>query len=66
MAGDRLEYVQRSRLQWRYIRLILHPDAEEAAKLRHDVERQEIRWREWRELTDDSDFSLPPYLWTFR
>ena len=67
MAGDRLEYVQRSRLQWRYIRLMLHPDAEEAAKLVRDVERQEIRWWEGRQWTDESsDFSLPPYQWKYR
>jgi hypothetical protein len=46
---------------------MLHPDAEEAAKLVHDVERQEIRWWEGRQWTDESsDFSLPPYQWKYR
>ena len=30
LAGDRIDFVKRSRYQWRYIKLCLHPDAEEA------------------------------------
>ncbi|MBQ3126170.1 MAG: DUF4838 domain-containing protein [Clostridia bacterium] len=64
MAGDRLDYVKRSRLQWRYIRLMLHPDAEEGKRLRDDVEAAGVRWREGRELLPpDADLAKPPYLW---
>jgi len=63
LAGERLEYVKRSRLQWRYIRLMLHPDEEEGKKLRDDVERVNVRWNEWRNLPENADLSLPPNEW---
>ncbi len=46
LAGDRLEYVQRSRLQWRYIQLLLHPDDEACAQFVADVKSYGIRWAE--------------------
>ena len=46
IAGDRLEYVQRSRLQWRYIQLLIHPDDEAALQFAQDVEAYGIRWAE--------------------
>ncbi|MBE6699931.1 MAG: DUF4838 domain-containing protein [Ruminococcaceae bacterium] len=46
LAGDRLEYVQRSRLQWRYIQLLLHPDDEACAQFVEDVKAYGIRWAE--------------------
>ena len=46
LAGDRLEYVKRSRLQWRYIQLLLHPDDEACAQFVQDVEAYGIRWAE--------------------
>ena len=46
LAGDRLEYVQRSRLQWRYIQLLLHPDEEACQQFIEDVKSYDIRWAE--------------------
>ena len=46
LAGDRLEYVQRSRLQWRYIQLLLHPDDDACAQFVEDVKSYGIRWAE--------------------
>ena len=46
LAGDRLEYVQRSRLQWRYIQLLLHPDDDACAQFVADVKAYGIRWAE--------------------
>ena len=46
LAGDRLEYVKRSRLQWRYIQLLLHPDDEACAQFVADVKAYGIRWAE--------------------
>ena len=46
LAGDRLEYVKRSRLQWRYIQLLLHPDKEACAQFVAEVEAYGIRWAE--------------------
>ena len=63
MAGDRLEAVKRSRIQWRYIRLSLHPNAEEGKALRDDVENARIRWNEWRDLPADADLSKAPDTW---
>ena len=50
-AGDRLEYVQRSRLQLRYLLLFLEPNKEEAMQFVKTVEENKIYWREgWKEL----------------
>ena len=46
IAGDRLEYVQRSRLQWRCIQILIHPDDEAALAFTADVEAYGIRWAE--------------------
>ena len=46
LAGDRLEYVKRSRLQWRYIQLLLHPNDEACAQFVADVNSYGIRWAE--------------------
>ena len=46
LAGDRLEYVKRSRLQWRYIQLLLHPNDEACAQFVADVKGYGIRWAE--------------------
>ncbi len=63
MAGDRLDAVKRSRIQWRYIRLMLHPDAEEAKALCADVEASGIRWNEWHSLPENVDYSTSPATW---
>lgn len=63
LAGDRLACVQRSRLQWRYIRCMLHPDAEEGRKLREDVEAAGVLWNEWRKLPETVDYSKSPDKW---
>ena len=46
LAGDRLEYVQRSRLQWRYVQLMLHPDKDACDRFTADVNAWNIRWAE--------------------
>ncbi len=57
MAGDRLGYVRRSRTQWEYIKLMLHPDPEKAETLRRYAEREKIKWQEscgdWNGLHQD-------------
>ena len=45
-AGSRLENVQRSRWQVRYMLLFSNPDAEEAAKLAAEVEANGTKWSE--------------------
>ena len=67
-AGDRLEYVQRSRLHWRYTYLMMHPDAEKAAELIDAVESLGIAWREGYYHVDlqKSDLSKSPGMWTYK
>lgn len=45
-AGDRLEYVQRSRWQLRYLLLYIHPDKAEAEDLVAAVEANGTKWSE--------------------
>ena len=64
MAGDRRAFVVRSRLQWRYIKLMLHPDAAVAAAFVADVTAAGVWWKEGsRDLPEDVDLSLPPDRW---
>ena len=65
LAGDRVEFVKRSRLQWRYIKLMLHPDEEEARKLIADVKAAGISWTETgsTDIPSDADLSKGPDEW---
>lgn len=45
-AGDRLEYVQRSRWQLRYLMLFVNPNKEEAEQLIKEVEGNGTKWSE--------------------
>lgn len=65
LAGDRLTYVQRSRLQWRYIKLMLHPNEAEAQRFIADVTAAGIAWGEGdlQTLPKDADLSKPPHQW---
>ena len=45
-AGDRLEYVQRSRWQLRYLLLFIHPDLETAEQFAAEVEAMGTKWSE--------------------
>ena len=65
MAGDRVDAVKRSRLQWRYIKLMLHPNEEEARQFVADVTAAGVAWGEGdlHRLPDDVDFSKPPHEW---
>ncbi|MBE6566443.1 MAG: DUF4838 domain-containing protein [Ruminococcaceae bacterium] len=46
IAGDRAEYVHRSRLQWRCIQILLHPNNEDALAFAEEIEALGIRWAE--------------------
>jgi hypothetical protein len=46
IAGDRAEYVHRSALQWRYIKLMITPDDEAVLAFAEEVESLGIRWAE--------------------
>ena len=59
LAGDRLEYVQRSRLQWRYIQLLLHPDREACDQFIQDVNNYGIKWAESEKNNFPLDYMFP-------
>ncbi len=46
LAGDRVDAVKRSRLQWRYIQLCLHPSSIAALALEGNIAAYKIRWAE--------------------
>ncbi len=58
LAGDRAPFVKRSRLQWRYIQLMLHPD--EAAA--YDLYR-EIYWNYEIIFAESYQYNGPPDEW---
>ena len=63
LAGDRLEAVKRSRLQWNCIRLCLHPDADGAEAFLKTLKEQNIKWREWNDLPNKYDPAASPAEW---
>ena len=67
-AGDRLEYVQRSRLHWRYMELMIHPNEEKARQLIAEVEGLGMAWREGKYHVDmeKSDLSKKPGMWSYK
>ena len=46
LAGDRVGYVGRSRMQWRYIELLLHPDEKACLQFIADAGIYGLRWAE--------------------
>lgn len=71
LAGDRIDFVKRAHYQWRYIKLCLHPNAEEAQKLIADTSDSfatRVGWREkqWNVDTSKSDLSKAPTEWVYK
>ena len=69
LAGNRIEFVKRARYQWRYIKLCLHPNAEDAQAFINDVTNAEakVAWREKNWNVDaSSDLSLAPTEWKYK
>ena len=66
-AGDRLEYVQRSRLHWRYTELMLHPNEEKALQFIEEVEGLGMAWREgkYHVNKEKSELFKRPALWIY-
>ena len=66
LAGDKVENVRRSMMQWRLTKLYLHPNAEEAAKLIADAKAAGVVWKEGQyNVQADSDLSKSPYYWKY-
>ena len=69
LAGDRIDFVKRARYQWRYIKLCLHPNAEDAQKLIDDAKANpRVGWRDklWNVDTDKSDLTKAPTEWVYK
>jgi hypothetical protein len=66
-AGDRLEYVQRSRLHWRYSQLMLNPNEEKALAFVEEVEGLGMAWREGKYHVDKdkTQFYKGPGMWVY-
>ena len=66
LAGDRVEYVRRSMLQWRLTKLYLYPNAEKAQQLIDDAKALGVVWKEGKpNVLPESDLSLSPYYWVY-
>ena len=63
LAGDRLDDVKRSRLQWECVKLMIDPDAEKAKWLLDEITARNIKWREWSDLPSRYDLSKSPAFW---
>ena len=63
LAGDRVDAVKRSRLQWECVRLMFSPDAERARAFLDDIERLNVRWNEWGEMPSNPNLSRSPAEW---
>ncbi len=66
LAGDRLEFVKRSKMQWRLTKLYLYPNAEAAQSLIDDAKAAGVVWKEGLfNVQEDSDLTLSPYFWKY-
>lgn len=63
MAGDRVRYVKLSRLQWRYMKLMLHPDQEEGGRFLYEVNTCGIKWKEGQGSLPCPDTATTPDQW---
>jgi len=62
--GDQVYHLFLSRLQWRYMRLMIHPDPILGKEFYDDIVKHEIFWRELIKLPNDCyDFADPPSDW---
>ena len=69
LAGDRIAFVKRARYQWRYIKLCLHPNREDAQALITDAaSNPRVGWRDkqWNVDTSKSNLDLAPTEWVYK
>jgi hypothetical protein len=50
-------------MQWRYIKLMLRPDAAEGQRFIDDLVAYNIAWSEWKSFPEDYDFTETPDRW---
>lgn len=69
LAGDRIDFVKRARYQWRYIKLCINPNAEDAQALITDAaSKPRVGWRpaQWNVDVEGSDLNLAPTEWGYK
>ena len=72
LADDRQEYVHRSRTQWEYIKLMLHPNPEKGGEFLEYVKTEMLRWSQsnadWSRFPVELEASTPPvpYAYSYR
>ena len=67
LAADRADFVRRSRLQWRWLKLELHPDAKAGKAFFDECEARRVKFSESRTVFPDrTDFATPPSGWAVR
>ena len=66
LAGDRLEQVQRSKMQWRVTKLFLRPNKADAEVIIAEAKAAGIDWREGKpNVKSTSQLKLSPFYWQY-
>ena len=66
LAGDRVEFVKLSRLQWQYTKLCLNPNEKDANALIAAVSKAKLAWREnQKSIVAESNLALVPSQWKY-
>ena len=66
-AGDKLDNVKRSRLQWTYVSLMVRPNEDKARAFYKDVNDRKIYWKEEQHyLPEEQNFAGDPADWVFK
>ena len=66
LAGDRVEYVQASKLQWQYIQACITPSQANSNALINAVKKVKIPWRHnMTNVSSESNLTLPPFYWKY-
>jgi hypothetical protein len=63
LAGDRLDAVKRSRLQWECVKLMLKADKERARAFLDELKERNILWCEWNALPVNPNLSKTADTW---
>ncbi len=66
LAEDRIQNVKNSRLQWEFIRLMLHPDKEKGKQLYDTITSAKALFSESKIEVDNLDFGTAPDTWHMR
>ena len=63
LAGDRIDAVKRSRLQWELVKLMLKADPEKAKAFYDGIQKQNVMWQEWNALPGNYNPQVSALQW---